>query len=82
MKIFNIENGERKVYIQMSDIMMLNRTGRPILDSIYEKISTGIIAADGSDRMDFVKFSQSKEIEFFESMDWIIDYKRIRDVSE
>ena len=52
MKIFNTENGVKKVYVQMNDIMMLNQTDMPIPTSIYEKVFTGIV--DDSNRMDFV----------------------------
>lgn len=80
MKIFNTENGVKKVYVQMNDIMMLNQTDMPIPTSIYEKVFTGIV--DDSNRMDFVEFTQPIEIEFFESMDWIVDYKQIKSLSE
>jgi hypothetical protein len=82
MKIFNNENGLRKVYVQMNDIMRLNQTDETIPTSIYEKFFTGIFIVDESNRMDFVEFSQPEEIEFFESMDWIVDYKQIRDLSK
>ena len=43
MKIFNEENGIKKVYVQMNDIMMLNQLDELIPASIYEKIFTNIV---------------------------------------
>lgn len=83
MKIFNTENGVKKVYVQMNDIMMLNQTDMTIPASIYGKVFTDdFLIVDDGNRMDFVEFTQPIEIEFFESMDWIVDYKKIRSLSE
>ncbi len=82
MKIFNIENSKEKVYVQMNDIMMLSRTSIPIPASIFEKVFTGVTIVDNSNRMDFVEFSDSHEIAFFKKMDWIVDYKKVRNLSE
>ncbi len=76
MKIFNVENGIKKVYVQMNDITMMNQTGIQIPASIFEKV------LDDSNSMDFVEFIKPKEIEFFKSLDWIIDYKQVRCLSE
>ncbi len=75
MKIFNVENGVKKVYVQISDITMLNQTN-------ISKVCTNVNIADNSNGMDFVEFTQPKEIKFFESLDWIIDYKQVRNLSE
>lgn len=81
MKIFNEENGIKKVYVQMNDIMMLNQLDEPIPASIYEKIFTQTIIINDSNRMDFKEFTEFHEIEFFKKQDWIIDYKKIKDLS-
>lgn len=82
MKIFNKENEIEKVYVQMNDIMMLNQTDLTIPATIYLKIFNGIVIVDDSNRMNFVEFTDPKEIEFFKKLDWIIDYKEFRDLSE
>ena len=75
MKIFNVENGIKKVYVQMNDIAMLIHSDLPVPASIYEKIYSGTVITDDSNRMDFVEFNQPSDIKFFESLDWIVDYK-------
>lgn len=82
MKINNLENGRKKVYVQMNDIAMLNHTDISIPTSILKKISTDVVTVNDSNRMDFVEFTEPNEIEFFENLDWIIDYKQIRYLSE
>ena len=82
MKIFNVENGIKKVYVQMNDIAMLIHSDLPVPASIYEKIYADTVITDDSNRMDFVEFNQPSDIKFFESLDWIVDYKAIRVLSE
>ena len=82
MKIFNKENGKEKVYVQMNDLMMLNQSDMPIPASIFEKVFTGVVIVDDSNRMDFVEFDKPNEIEFFKSVDWIVDYKELRKLSD
>lgn len=82
MKIFNNENGIKKVYVQMNDIMMLNSSDVPIPASIYQKVFTNVVIVDDSNRMEFIEFTQPNEVKFFESIDWIVDYKQVRNLSE
>ncbi len=76
MKILNVENGVKKIYIQINDIAMLNHTDIPMPASI------DAVIVDDSNRMNFVEFTQPKEVEFFESLNWVVDYKQIRYLSE
>lgn len=78
MKIFNVENGVKKVYVQMNDIMMLTHSDISIPASIFEKVFSDVVIVNDSNRMDFVEFTQPNEVEYFESLDWIVDYKQIR----
>ena len=82
MKIFNVENGVNKVYVQMNDMMMLAHSDISIPTSIFEKVFSDVVVVNNSNRMDFVEFTQPNEVEFFESLDWIVDYKQIRYLSE
>ena len=78
MKIFNIENDIKKVYVQKKDlIMLIFCTDLPIPISI----SIDFLKED-INPMDFVEFTQPDEIDFFKKLDWIIDYKQIRNLSE
>lgn len=82
MKIFNIENGIKKIYVQMNDIIMLFHFNKQIPASILEKVFTGTIIVDDSNKMKFIEFTQPNEIRFFKSLDWIIDYKKTINLSE
>lgn len=88
MKILNIENGIEKIYVQLNDIAMLNYISHPIPPSISKKVfekfnnSTKSIIVNNSNRMNFLEFTDQTEINFFKSLDWIIDYKEIRNLTE
>ncbi len=82
MKIFNVENGVKKVYVQMNDIMMLTHSDKPIPASIFEKVFSDVVIVNDSNRMDFVEFTQPNEIEYFDFLDWIVDYKQTRYLSK
>ena len=79
MKI--IENG--KIYVQKNDIALLNETDLAIPASIYVKVyGAGIVIIDNSNRFEFVEFTEKEEIEFFKSLDWIVDYNQVKNLSE
>ena len=82
MKIFNEEKGTKKVYVQLNDIATLLQSYTQIPSYINERITNDNIVITDNNLMDFIEFSDPKEIEFFESVDWIIDYKELRDLSE
>ena len=83
MKVFNEENGKEKVYVQLNDIMVLTNTNKPIPASIIDKVfGREMLIVDDDNRDDFIEFEDPKEIEFFRSIDWIIDYKKYRNLSE
>lgn len=82
MKIFNIENGIEKVYVQMNDIGLLNSAFEEIPVSIFYKVFRDIVIIDDRNRMDFIEFSEQQEIDFFRNIDWIVDYKEIRNLSK
>lgn len=82
MKIFNVEDGKKKVYVQMNDITMLSQAVDSVPASILGKIYSGSIVVCDSNRMNFIEFSSPEEIRFFENQDWIVDYKKLRNLSE
>jgi hypothetical protein len=76
MKLFNVENGKEKVYVQMNDITFLSTDiDIPIPASIFMKVFTGVTIVNNSNRFEFVEFEEPEEVEFFRKLDWIIDYK-------
>lgn len=81
MKIFNVENGKEKVYVQMEDLMFLVHydlnTGIPA--SIFDKVfSGGALFVSDHNRFEFVSFDEEHEIAFFKKLDWMVDYKEYR----
>ena len=81
MKIFNIENGIKNVYVQYKDIMMLFNCCDVVPASIFEKVFSSNFVVNEDNEMNFVKFSLLDEVKFFESLDFIVDYKKVRDLS-
>lgn len=75
---------DNAVYVQKFDMTCLNQLGRAIPPSIFMKVSegTGIVIIDHRNWNEFVKFDAPEEIEFFKSIDWIIDFNEVKDLSE
>ena len=70
-------------YVQKNDIAFLTQTDRAIPASIFMKVfGNGIVIIDDSNRYEFVEFEAPEEIEFFKSIDWMIDYNEVKDLSE
>ncbi len=67
-------------FVQKNDLAYLDQSDLAIPASIYRKILNLII--DDHNRYDFATFTASKEIEFFKSIDWMVDYNEIKDLSE
>ena len=75
------------IYIQKNDITYLNQylslNNLLIPTSIFEKVfGSNIVIIDNSNRYEFIKFDKPEEIEFFQGIDWIIDYNKVKDLSE
>lgn len=82
MKIFNKEQDKEKVYVQLNDIMELIQSNKPIPASIIDKLfGQEMLIVDDENRDDFVEFDKKEEINFFKKQDWIVDYKKYRDLS-
>lgn len=75
------------IYVQKNDITYLNQylslSNLPIPSSIFEKVfGRNIVIIDNSNRYEFIKFDKPEEIEFFQGIDWMIDYNKVKDLSE
>ena len=82
MKIFNIENGKTKMYVQLYDIGMLMRCHSINLPcSIVDRFFENVFFVTGENRFKFVEFTKSDEIEFFQNTDWILDFKVFKNSS-
>lgn len=82
MKLFNIEKGKEKVYVQYQDLMELihELDGISIPASIFDKIfgNGQPLIVDDSNRWEFIEFNQPEEVQFFREQDWIVDFKEVR----
>lgn len=81
MKLFNMEHGVEKVYVQLIDLMMLLTCGIDIPKSVMEKDSKkmydyiDMFLENDNNKYQFIGFDDPKAVSFFQSLDWIIDYR-------
>ncbi len=74
---------EKAVYVQKNDIAYLTHTDLPIPASIFMKVfGSGVVIIDDHNRYEFERFEEGDEIEFFKSLDWIVDYHSVKDLSD
>ena len=74
---------ENAVYVQKNDIAYLIHTDLPIPASIFRKVfGNEMTIIDDSNRYEFEKFEDDTEIEFFNGLDWIVDYNSVKDLSD
>lgn len=74
---------DNKIYVQKNDMAYLNSTDLPIPTSIFLKVfGHGITIIDNSNRYEFVEFTDPKEVEFFQGLDWIVDYNEVKNLTE
>ena len=82
MKIFNTEDGKKKVYVQLNDVMMIMQYESIIPAEVMAKHFTKIFIVTDENRFEFVEFTDLLTIEFFEQCDWIPDYKKYKDLAQ
>lgn len=71
------------VYVQLNDIAFLESTDLPMLLSVYKKVyHEGYNFFDDSNRYDFVKYEGKEEMNFFDGMDWILDFDEVKDLDD
>lgn len=71
------------IYVQKNDIAYLTRLETAIPASIFMAVFSlkGCTIIDDTNRYEFVKFTSKEEIQFLKSLDWIIDYYKVKDLS-
>lgn len=70
------------VYVQKSDLVYLNSTDLIIPATIYIKVfGSGKEIINEENQSEFVKFDEKSEIDYFKSIDWIVDYNKLRNLS-
>ena len=75
MKIYN----NNKVYVQVSDLKQLIEYEKNVPHTIFEKLIK--ITKENNDDNNFIVFDKPNELEYFKLMRWIVDYKRVRNLS-
>lgn len=74
---------DNKIYVQKNEMAYLNASDIPIPGSIFMKVyGHGITIIDDSNRYEFIEFTKPEEVEFFQSLDWIVDYDSVKDLTE
>ena len=88
MKIFNVENGVKKVYVQKNDLQELARSEDMALVNIHvpQSLLEKIAWDSDNDRLcddnpEFIECTEPAEIKFLKSIDWIIDFKKYNRLS-
>ena len=82
MKIINIENGVKKAYVQLNDIMMMMQYGGIIPKEVMDKCFTKMFIVTDENRFEFVEFSDPHAVEFFEQCEWMADFREYKDLTE
>ena len=82
MKIVNIEDGKKKVYVQLNDIMMMMQFGSPIPSEVMEKHFMNMFIVTDENRFEFSEFTDPHTVEFFEQCEWIPDFREFKDLTE
>lgn len=81
MKIFNEENGVKKVYVQLNDIMMMMHLDSLIPSEVFDKVFSDVFIVTDENRFEFKEFVEPGTVEFFEGCDWIPDFKQYKNMS-
>ena len=82
MKIVNIEDGKKKVYVQLNDIMMMMQFGSAIPSEVMEKHFMNMFIVTDENRFEFSEFTDPHTVEFFEQCEWIPDFREFKDLTE
>lgn len=83
MKIRTLEDNQEILYVEISDIAMLEKTNREIPTSICLRITDNdMIAINYFEKNRFIDFDDPDDILFLDEFDWIIDYQDTMQLAE
>ncbi len=82
MKIVNIEDGKKKVYVQLNDLMMMMQFDSLIPSEVMEKVFENIFIVTDENRFEFKEFVEESTVEFFEACDWILDFRKYKNMTQ
>lgn len=81
MKIFNGDENNKKVYVQLNDLAMLYNMNIEIPSSINSIFANKLLKYSKKNNT-FLCFEDKESLLFFNSVDWIIDFKKYRKMNE
>ena len=74
---------DNEALVQLNDLLFLQSSDLAIPSSIILKVfRSGITVIDDTNRYDFVRFTEAEDIEYFRQLDWMIDYGKVKNMSE
>lgn len=82
MKIVNIEDGKKKVYVQLNDVMMLMQLDDTIPAEVMKKIFSNVFVVTDENRFEFAEFVEPSTVKFFEECDWIPDFRYYKNMTD
>lgn len=82
MKITNVEDGKKKIYVQLNDVMMLMQLDGTIPVEVMNKIFSDVFIVTDENKFEFAEFVEPSTVEFFENCEWIPDFRHYRNMTE
>ena len=73
---------DNAAYVQLNDIAFLANSDKEMPASILMKVAYEPIIINNKNRFQFVKFENQTEIDFFKSLDWLLDYNFLKDLKK
>jgi len=77
MKLFR----NNRVYVQMNDVMFAMSHSDSVPGVVVNQIFKGIVIVTNDNKMDFVNFDDKTAINYFKSLDFIVNYDDYKDLS-
>lgn len=81
MKIINVEDGKKKAYVQLNDVMMMMQLDSLIPAEVMDKIFSNVFIVTDENRFEFAEFTEEGTVEFFEACEWIPDFRYYKNMS-
>lgn len=70
-------------YVQKNDLAYLIHSDLPVpADILINTVGDGSFIVCDDNRYDFIEFKEKEAIIFFKSLDWIVDYNEVKDLSD
>lgn len=75
--------GENSIYVQKKDIIEMSGMVDTIPASIFMKMyGEGVVIIQGEQVYEFIEFDDQAEIDFFNKLDWILNYNDVKNLTD